>query len=106
MPPPIRFIQHFAAGNIGRHQVGCELDALVVQPENHAHRVNEQGLCKARHADEQRMAARKDRHKRLVDHLFLTVNHFANGLSGLGDLGARGFDFLNGVAVRFTDCLH
>ena len=68
--------------------------------------MDEQGLGEAGHADKQRMAAREHSDQRLVDHLLLTIDDFTNGFAGLGDFRAGSLDFLNGVTVRFTECLH
>jgi len=102
----IRFFQHLGAQNVGGHQVGRELDALVVEAEDRAHGVNEKRLGKTGHADKQRVTAGQHGDQRLVDHLLLAIDHFADGGTRRGDLGARGFYFLDGVAVRFTECLH
>ena len=56
-PAALAFLQHLGAENVGRHQVGGALDALVVEPEDRAERLDEPGLGEARHADQQRMAA-------------------------------------------------
>jgi len=102
----LRLFQHLGTENVGRHEIGGELDALVVEAEHRAHGVDEERLREARHADQQRVAARQDGDQGLVDDLFLAVDDLANGRPGRGDLGARCLDFLNGVAVRFTECLH
>jgi len=52
------------------------------------------------------MAAREHGHQRLVDHGLLAVNHFADRFARRRDFCAGCFDFLNGGAARFTECLH
>ena len=50
-------LQHLGAEDVGRHQVGGELDAPGVEPEHDAHGLDQLGLGEAGHADQQRMAA-------------------------------------------------
>ena len=52
---------------VGGHEIGGELDAVRLQPDHGTERFHELGLGKARHADEQAMAARQDRDQRIVD---------------------------------------
>jgi hypothetical protein len=54
---PIVLVHHFGAEDVGWHQVGRELDAARVEAEHDAERLDQLGLGKAGHADEQRMAA-------------------------------------------------
>ena len=55
------FLQHLGAENVGRHQVGRELDAPRVEPERDAHGLDQLGLGEAGHADQQPVAAGQDR---------------------------------------------
>ena len=56
-------LNDFRAGDVGRHEVGRELDALERQVERLGQRAHHQGLGQARNADEQGMAAAEDRHQ-------------------------------------------
>ncbi len=67
---PIGVLLHdFRADNVGRHQVGRELDALAGKAKHGAKRFNQLGLGKARHADQKRMATGKHGNKRALNHL-------------------------------------
>ena len=80
-PPALGFLQHLGAENVGRHQVGGELHALLRQAEHHAERLDQPRLGEARHADQQHMTARQQRDKRFLDDPFLAEDRAA-------DLGA------------------
>ena len=68
LPPPRRriFLDDVGAGDVGRHQVRRELDAVELQVEHARHRMDEQRLRKARHADDQAVAADEQRQERLI----------------------------------------
>jgi hypothetical protein len=59
-------VDDVGAGDVGRHQVGRELDAVELQVEHARHRVDEQRLGKARHADDQAVAADEQRQEDLI----------------------------------------
>ena len=80
-PPALGLLEHLRAEDVGRHQVGRELDALLGQPEHHAQRLDQARLGEARHADQQHMTARQQRDKRFLDDAFLAEDRAA-------DLGA------------------
>ena len=65
--PARRLVQHLRAQDVGRHQVGGELDALVDQAQDGAERLDQAGLGQARHADQEHVAAGQDGDQRLVD---------------------------------------
>ena len=83
-----RLFQHLGAENVGRHQVGRELDAARVEPERDAHGLDQLGLGEARHADQQRMAAGQHRDQRAIDHAFLAEDDRAD--RGPGGARMRG----------------
>ncbi len=59
-PPPARLgvvLQDVGAGDVGRHQVGRELDALEREVQDLRDGADEQRLGQARHADEQAVPA-------------------------------------------------
>ena len=66
------FLHQVGAGDVGRHQVGGELDARELQVEDARHRVNEQRLGQAGSADDQAVAADEQRRQHLRDDLVLT----------------------------------
>ncbi len=61
-------VEHFGAENVRRHQIGRELDALGVEAQRDAERLDQLGLGEAGHADQQRMAAGEDGDERVLDH--------------------------------------
>gem|GEM_PF-3124729 len=99
-----RFGEDFGAGDIGRHQVGRELDALEVKVEDLREGFDEEGLGEAGGAGEEAMAAGEKGEEELFDDLTLADddfgefggNAFAAGLEALvsGFVGERwgGFD--------------
>jgi hypothetical protein len=89
----IVFIEDRRAGDVRRHQVGRELDPLKADVENLCDRRNHQRLRQTGNADEQHVAARKDRCHDLLDHFRLTddhltqlLDHLAARLSELGEI--------------------
>jgi hypothetical protein len=93
--------EHLGAGDVGRHQVGGELDALERQVENARDRLDEQRLGQPGHAGDQAVAAREERHQHFVDHGVLSDDHLAqlgedalaavgHALGDGGDVGRRG----------------
>ena len=83
------FLEHLAAQDVGRHQVGRELDAARVEPEHDAHGLDQLGLGEAGQADQQRVSAAEHGDQRLLDHPFLPEDHVADRGLGGGDLRAR-----------------
>ena len=72
LPPPcFVFFQHVGAGDVRRHQVGRELDALEADVENPGQRADHQRFGQARHAFQQAMAAGENRGEQLLDHVAL-----------------------------------
>ena len=98
--------------DIGGHEVGRELNAAVVEPENDAERGDELGLGKSRNADKQRVPAGKYREQRLLDDALLTENDLADLGADQRDLSERrlgcGDDRLFvgqfGRAFHYTHC--
>jgi hypothetical protein len=89
-------VENFGAGNVGRHQVGRELDALEIQVEDLRQRFHQQRLGESRHAGDQAMAAAEQRHQHLVDDLVLPDNDLAqlrqNLLTATGDSFGKSLD--------------
>ena len=99
-------LEHFRADDVGRHQVGRELDALGVEPEHLAERLDEQRLGEARHADQQRMAAGEQRDERALDDDILAEDDAGGGLVGALHALGGGFEARDDVCVGFHDCAH
>ena len=85
------FLNDFGAGDVGRHQVGRELDAVELERQRIGQRADHQRLRQAGHADEQAMAAGEERDEQLLDHLVLADDAFA--------------DFVGDAAVGFAEAL-
>ena len=65
------FLNDVRAGDVRRHQVGRELDALELEVEHLGQRGDEQRLGQAGHADDQAVAADEQRQQHLLDHVVL-----------------------------------
>ena len=90
-------LDDFGAGDVGRHQVGRELDALEGQVERLGERAHHERLGQAGHADQQAVAAAEDRHQQLVEDLILADDDLAYlGTQFL----VRGAQVLHGLHVR------
>ncbi len=84
-------VQHFAAQDVGRHEIRGELDAAGVEPEHDAHGLDQLGLGEAGKPDQQRVAATEHGDERLLHHRLLPEDHIPDrGFRG-GDLGAGRF---------------
>ena len=64
------------SGDVGRHQIGRELDALENQAQRLGQRANQQSLRGSRQAGDQAVAADEERNEHLLDHFFLSDDHF------------------------------
>ena len=102
------FLQHLGAENVGRHQIGRELDAARVEPERDAHGLDQLGLGEAGHADQQRMAAGQHGHQRALDHDVLAENDLADGGLGGAHVGGgrfrRAHDHVFQLLQAFAAC--
>ena len=77
------FLNDFGAGDVGRHQVGRELDAAELQRQRVGQRADHQRLGQARHADQQAVAAGEQGDQQLLDHLPLADDHLRQLRSNL-----------------------
>ena len=68
-PPFGRLVQDVRADQVGRHQVGRELDPLELQVQRVGQRPDQQRLAQPRHAFEQHMSAGDQGRQRVVDDL-------------------------------------
>ena len=66
------------AGDVARHQVGCELDALEHQAEGLRQGAHQQRLGGAGQAGDQAVAAHEQRDHHLLEHLLLADDHAAH----------------------------
>ena len=73
LPPPGRriFVDDVGARDVGRHQVGRELDAVELEVEHARHRMDEQRLGQSGHADDEAVAADEQRQQHLLDDVVL-----------------------------------
>jgi hypothetical protein len=83
------FLEHVGAGDVGRHQVGRELDAAEREVQRLGQRRDEQRLGQARDADEQAVAAREQRDEQVLDHLRWPLDLGAQVGVGPRDVGHR-----------------
>ncbi len=100
----VRLVEDLGAGDVGRHQVGRELDALEAQVEDAGERLDEQRLGQPGHAGEQAVAAGEERDEHLIDDLVLADDDLPQLLE---DLLAPGRDAPRQVfAVCLSRPLH
>ena len=97
-------LQHLRADDVGGHQVGRELDALGIEPQHLAQRLHQQRLGEARHADQQRVAARQDGDERALDHLLLAEDDRRGGFLDALDALAGRFDATDDGVVGLCEC--
>src|SRR5207244_1158616 len=83
-------VQHFAAEDVGRHQVRRELDAAGVEPEHDAHGLDQLGLGEAGETDQQRVAATEHGDERLLHHRVLPPSTQAHSGCRLESLTTAG----------------
>ena len=74
-------LDDLGAGDVGRHQVGRELNAAEVERQALGQRRDHQRLGQARHAFQDAVAAAEQRDQQLLDHLVLADDHAAKLLS-------------------------
>ena len=74
---PALIVQNLGAGDVGRHQVGRELNALEAEIEDLGERLDEQRLRQPGHAGQQAVAAGEERDQHLLDDLVLTDDDLA-----------------------------
>ncbi len=76
MPPPIRpFLEHFAAQDVGGHEIGGELHPPCLEPQHPPQRLDQAGLAEPGQADEKHVPPREQGGEHLVDHPRLAVDH-------------------------------
>ena len=97
-------LQHLRADDVGGHEVGRELDALGVEPQHLAQRLDQQRLGEAGHADQQRVAAGQDGDERALDHLLLAEDDRRGGFLDALDALAGRFDAADDGVVGLGEC--
>src|SRR5205807_4468974 len=70
-------LENLSAGDVSRHEVGCELDALEFEVKDARNGFDEESFGKARRTRDEAMAASKERDKDLLDDVFLADNDLA-----------------------------
>ena len=72
------FFDDFRSRDIGRHQVGRELNAFEIEVKNLRDRRDQQCLRQARNAGDDRVTAGQHRNHHLIDDFFLADDDFSN----------------------------
>ena len=103
--PVGRFHDHVRAQDVGRHQVGRELDPGELQVERLGQRADQERLAQPRHAFQQAMPADEQAGQHAVDDLVVADDHpadlFADGLvAGQELLGPAFHGFSNAHAMN------
>ena len=86
-------------GDVGRHQVGRELDATERQVQSPRQRADHQGLGQAGHAFQQAMPAAEQGNQQLFDHVLLADDHLGQLTR---DLLAGHAQFTNRCRIQMT----
>ena len=85
-------LDHVGARDVGRHEVGGELDAAEGQVQRTAERADHQRFRQSRHAFEQTMPAAEQRNQQFVDHLGLADDDARQLLDDFPMCAAEQFD--------------
>ena len=91
-------LEDLGAGDVGRHQVGCELNSLELQVKDLGDRANQQGLRQPGRAGDQAMAAGEQADQELMRRLLLADDHLRELAL---DPAAAFVDLLDGLALVF-----
>ena len=83
------------AGDVGRHQVGRELDPRELELERFGDGLHHQRLRESGHADEQRVAARENRGEDAVQHIPLAHDALADLSEQVGARGRKALEQLD-----------
>ncbi len=65
-------LNDLGAGDVARHQVGRELDAVELEIDDLCNRMNQEGLRESRDADDDAVSSAQDRSQNEVDHPLLS----------------------------------
>ncbi len=84
-----RQVEHIGAGDVGRHQVRRELDALELARPARAQRTHQQRLAEAGHAFDQRVLVAEHRHQRVAQRVLLPDDHLAKFARDVVDHGLK-----------------
>ena len=71
-------VEHLGSGDVCRHQIGRELDALEREVENPRNGFDQQRLGQAGYAGDQTMSAGKERNQHLIDDWILSDDDLVN----------------------------
>ena len=99
-------VEQRMADDVGRHEIGRELDAREGAVERARQRAHQQRLAEAGHAFEQHVPAGEQRGQRLLDDVVLAHDRLVDLVAKRADDPARGFELLVGERhqwVRFVE---
>jgi hypothetical protein len=71
-------LEDLGPGDVRRHEVGGELDAVELEVQHLGQAADHQGLGQTRHPDQKTVAVGKEGHQELVDHIVLPHDHLAD----------------------------
>ena len=97
-------LENVGAGDVRRHQVGRELNAVERQVQHVGERRDQQRLRQARHADEQAVPAREERDQQLLDDLALADDPPLDLAENVGARLGERLDCLEVVAAGVLTC--
>ena len=88
-----RFLQDLGAEEVGGHELRSALDALGIEAGHRADGLDQPGLAKAGHTDQQCVSTGEQCDEKLVDHSVLTKDDTADRRPHVGQPGPRAVDF-------------
>ena len=86
------FVHHVGARDVGRHQVGRELDAVEIQRQAFGQRADHQRLGQPRHSFENAVAAGEQADEQLLDDIFLPDDGAGHLLANRVACGAKSLE--------------
>ncbi len=78
LPGGAILLQNFCASDVGRHEVGCELDPLKLEIQYSGQSGNEQSLRQTRYAFKQTVPAGEQGDEEFIYYMLLSDNDFGN----------------------------
>src|ERR1041385_7008622 len=94
-------LKNFCAGDVGRHEIRRELNALKLEVKNAGNRFHQERLCQARRTRDETMTASQERDEDLFDYFMLPDDDFGQFRKYLSAASGKALDcFSLGVLQR------
>ena len=99
---PVFGIDNHAADNVGRHQIGRELNAGILQMENAGKRSQQSRLSEPRNAFKQHMSARQQTDQHAIDDILLADDDLADFITDLFELSSRAIRLTSSMSIELS----